>query len=69
MAKRASRSGLGLRIPGFLFVGLGRPFEPAKYSQGSLRFSNHEYQRLFEEAKNHPEASRVPAGDEPNSYS
>jgi hypothetical protein len=53
---------LALAFLAFLFIGLGRPFEPAKYSQGSPRFSNQEYQRLFEEANDHPEASRGPAG-------
>ena len=54
---------LALAMLAFVFVGLGRPFEPAKYSQGSLRFSNQEYQQLLERANNHVEAPRSSAGD------
>lgn len=35
---------------GFLLVGMGRPFEPARYVEHRPRFLNAEYQRRFEEA-------------------
>ena len=39
----------GLALLGFFLIAIGRPFEPAHYVKGLVRFRNPNYQRLFED--------------------
>ena len=48
---------LTLGFLGFLVIGIGRPFEPARYVQGRIRFHNPKYQQLFDESN--AQASRT----------